>query len=83
MMKFCIKIRSRLGQLHLNFHTSFTELWPSFYGLICLCIENISRQGIDACLQLLFYFFLTVYKMTCMQNSNSRGLHGHVPKMLR
>ena len=27
LMKFCIKIRSRLGQLHLNFHTSLS------YGL--------------------------------------------------
>ena len=25
------------------------------------------EAGYDACLQLLFYFFLTVYKMTCMQ----------------
>ena len=83
MMKFCIKIRSRLGQLHLNFHTSLTELWPSIYGLICLCIENISRQGMMHAYSCSFVFFLTVYKMTCMQNSNSLGLHGHVPKMLR
>ena len=46
MMKFCIKIRSRLEQLHLNFHTSLTELWPSIYGLICLCIENMPTAAL-------------------------------------